>query len=78
MVGLASDAPIRRKLFPAEKSPFRRLLEGKPASSEDEILGAVLYKSLGAPQPALDILREAGLLSPARQPLPMPARERLN
>nr|MBS0020323.1 S49 family peptidase [Gammaproteobacteria bacterium] len=73
MAGLAPDAPIRLKLFPEEKSSFRRLLEGKPASSEDEILEAVLYKSLSALQPALDVLREAELLSPAHAPTPFHA-----
>lgn len=66
---LDPDEPIRLKLFPEEKSPLQRLLEQRSASSENDFLAAMLSRALTAMQPALAILKDAGLLGPATQPL---------
>jgi protease-4 len=73
MANLAPDAPIRLKLFPEEKSSLRRLLEEPSNNSKEKILDVILPRIQSAIQPLLALLRDAGMLSPARQPLSMPA-----
>ncbi len=67
--GLAADAPIQLKLFPAIKSQLQRLIEKDPESSEDKIAIIALQRFLQAAEPAIQVLNP--LLVPY-QPLIMP------
>lgn len=72
--GLEADAPVRLKEFPRPKSPFELLFSKDEADSSEQAARAAAVRVIESLRPAVEVLRQAGVLGPRAGVLTMPER----